>query len=202
MSQCVTFVLTQDVDQYWKRSSKHDSVSSLFVRSYVFRSVNYSLHSNPAAQSTKKIEPWSQFQSNYEWVCLNNSLPFLSTFLILSLYSVYIQPFETCNSSIHSSTHTPIHPSIFLSVCLSVRPSVHPSIYLRLYSPCGPWPLFQFVNLYTVGRTPWMGNQPVASLCLHAEQHKHRINAHRHPCLEWDSNPRSQCSSGRSRCMP
>jgi hypothetical protein len=22
---------------------------------------------------------------------------------------------------------------------------------------------------------------------LHAEQHKHRINAHRHPCLEWDS---------------
>jgi hypothetical protein len=23
-------------------------------------------------------------------------------------------------------------------------------------------------------------------------QHKHTINAHRHPCLEWDSNPRSQ----------
>jgi hypothetical protein len=27
---------------------------------------------------------------------------------------------------------------------------------------CRPWPLFQFLNLYTVGRTPWMGNQPVA----------------------------------------
>jgi hypothetical protein len=36
------------------------------------------------------------------------------------------------------------------------------SIYLRLYSPCGPWSLFQFLNLYTVGRTPWTGNQPVA----------------------------------------
>jgi hypothetical protein len=24
-----------------------------------------------------------------------------------------------------------------------------------------------------------------------------RIKAHRHECLEWDSNPRSQCSSGR-----
>jgi hypothetical protein len=26
----------------------------------------------------------------------------------------------------------------------------------------GLWPLFQFVNLYTVGRTPWTGDQPVA----------------------------------------
>jgi hypothetical protein len=33
-------------------------------------------------------------------------------------------------------------------------------------------------------------------------QHKHKINAHRHPSLEWDSNPRSQCSSGRKPFMP
>jgi hypothetical protein len=26
-------------------------------------------------------------------------------------------------------------------------------------------------------------------------------NKHRHPCLEWDSNPRSQCSSGRRHFM-
>jgi hypothetical protein len=26
----------------------------------------------------------------------------------------------------------------------------------------GPWPLFQFLNLYTVGRTPWKSDQPVA----------------------------------------
>jgi hypothetical protein len=25
-----------------------------------------------------------------------------------------------------------------------------------------PWPLFQFLNLYTVDRTPWTGHQPVA----------------------------------------
>jgi hypothetical protein len=31
--------------------------------------------------------------------------------------------------------------------------------------------------------------------------HRHRINAHRHPCLEWDSNPRTQYSSER-RFMP
>jgi hypothetical protein len=36
-------------------------------------------------------------------------------------------------------------------------------ICLWLYSPVvGPWPLFQFLNLYTVGRTPWTGDQPVA----------------------------------------
>jgi hypothetical protein len=35
-------------------------------------------------------------------------------------------------------------------------------IYLWLYSPCGPWPLFLFLNLHTVGRTPWTGDFPVA----------------------------------------
>jgi hypothetical protein len=41
------------------------------------------------------------------------------------------------------------------------------------------------------------GISPSQGRYLHAKQHKHRINAHRHPCLEWDSNPRSECSSGR-----
>jgi hypothetical protein len=36
------------------------------------------------------------------------------------------------------------------------------TIYLWLYSSCGPWPLFRFLNLYTVCMTPWMGDQPVA----------------------------------------
>jgi hypothetical protein len=65
-------------------------------------------------------------------------------------------------------------------------------LHLWLYSPCGPWPLFQFLNLYTVGRTPWTGDQPVAR----------PLPTHRHPCLEWNSNPRSQHSSGRRRFMP
>jgi hypothetical protein len=74
---------------------------------------------------------------------------------------------------------------------------------LWLYSLCGPWPLFQFLNLYTVGRTPWMRDHPVARpLPAYTVQYKHRINAGRHPCLEWDTNPRSQRSSGRRRFMP
>jgi hypothetical protein len=38
----------------------------------------------------------------------------------------------------------------------------HQPIYPWLYSPCGPWPLFHFLNPYIVGRTPWTRDQPVA----------------------------------------
>jgi hypothetical protein len=40
--------------------------------------------------------------------------------------------------------------------------SISLSVCLWLYSTCGSWPLFQFLNLYKVGRTPWTGDQPVA----------------------------------------
>jgi hypothetical protein len=46
------------------------------------------------------------------------------------------------------------------------------------------------------------GISPSQGRYLHTEQHKHKINAYRHPCLEWDSNPRFQCSVGRRRFMP
>jgi hypothetical protein len=53
---------------------------------------------------------------------------------------------------------------IFSSVCLSL--SVYLSIYLSmaLQPFVGPCPLFNFLILYTVGRTPWTGDQPVTSL--------------------------------------
>jgi hypothetical protein len=52
------------------------------------------------------------------------------------------------------------------------------SIYLWLYSPCGPWPLFQFLNPEMVGL---LGRRISPPQCryLHTRQHKHRINAHR-----------------------
>jgi hypothetical protein len=42
----------------------------------------------------------------------------------------------------------------------------------------GPWPFFSLLIPYTVGRTPWWGISPSQGLYLHAEQHKHGINAH------------------------
>jgi hypothetical protein len=53
------------------------------------------------------------------------------------------------------------------------------------YSPYGPWPLCQFLNLYTVGMTPWTGEQPAARPLPITNTEEHR-----HPWLEWDSNPR------------
>jgi hypothetical protein len=52
---------------------------------------------------------------------------------------------------------------------------------------------FSFL-IYTqlVGLLGW-GISLSQDRCLHTEQHKHRINAHRHLCHEWDSNPRTQC---------
>jgi hypothetical protein len=52
--------------------------------------------------------------------------------------------------------------SVYLSICTSVRPSTFLPTYLWLYSPCGPWPIFQFLNPHRVGRTSWTGDQPVA----------------------------------------
>jgi hypothetical protein len=43
---------------------------------------------------------------------------------------------------------------------LTRGPSVRPSTALQPFF--GPCPLFQFLNLYIVGRTTWTGNQPVA----------------------------------------
>jgi hypothetical protein len=62
----------------------------------------------------------------------------------------------------------------------------------------GPWPLFQFLHIFTesVGRFG-RGISPSQDRYLHTEQHKHRINEHRHPCFKWDSKPRTQCLRGR-----
>jgi hypothetical protein len=95
---------------------------------------------------------------------------------------------------------------MYVCVCLSVCLSIYLSIYLSMYlsmalqSFVGPWPLFQFLNPIH-SRTPWTGDQPVVSRYLHTKQHKHRIKAHKYSCLEWDSKPRSQFSSGRRRFM-
>jgi hypothetical protein len=58
--------------------------------------------------------------------------------------------------------------------------------------------LLQFFNLKRIGRTPWTGISPTQGRYLH----KRRINADKHPCVRWDSNPRSQRSSGRRHFMP
>jgi hypothetical protein len=61
------------------------------------------------------------------------------------------------------------------------------------------WTLADFVSFlisYTVGLLR-RGISPSQGRYLH----KHRINADKHPCFEWDSNPQSQYSSERKQFM-
>jgi hypothetical protein len=87
---------------------------------------------------------------------------------------------------------------IYLSIYLS---SVY-LVYMALQSFVGPWPLFQFLNLHTLGSTSWKRVSPLYGRYLYREHHKHRINAHRHIFFEWDSNPWSQRSSERRQFTP
>jgi hypothetical protein len=76
----------------------------------------------------------------------------------------------------------------------------HSFIHQWLYSLLlGPGLFFSFVIFfYTDGRTPWTSDQPVARpLPKHRTKQTQNKRTHRHPCLEWDSNPWSQRSSER-----
>jgi hypothetical protein len=75
-------------------------------------------------------------------------------------------------------------------------------VYLRFYGPLlGRGCFFSFLIVTQSVGLLGRGISPSQGSYLHTGQHKHRINANRHPCLEWDSNPRSQCLSGRRRFM-
>jgi hypothetical protein len=83
---------------------------------------------------------------------------------------------------------------------------LHSFIHQWLYSPLlGLGLFFSFVIFfYTVGRTPWTSDQPVARPLptRRTTQTQNTRKQYRHPCLEWDSNPRSQSSSERTQFMP
>jgi hypothetical protein len=59
----------------------------------------------------------------------------------------------------------------------------------------GSWSLFQFLNpIHSLDR----GSARLKA-ATYTQDNTNRINAHKHSCLEWDSNPRYQCSSVRPR---
>jgi hypothetical protein len=49
--------------------------------------------------------------------------------------------------------------------------------------------LFSLFRDPIVGGIPWTGISPFQGRYLHTGQYKHRMYAHRYPCLEWDSKP-------------
>jgi hypothetical protein len=53
---------------------------------------------------------------------------------------------------------------------------------------------------WIVGRTPWAGERPDARPPP-TQDNTTQKNVDIHPCLEWDSNLRTQCSSGRRQYL-
>jgi hypothetical protein len=129
-------------------------------------------------------------------------------FIILVLYSVI-----TVKKILHMDGHSVSYehksqPDLltrewFLRDCSPSERSfiIHSFNLLQwLYSPfLGLGLFFSFVILfYTVGRAPWTADQPLPTHRTTQTQNK---RTHRHPCLEWDSNPWSHHSSGRRHFM-
>jgi hypothetical protein len=75
----------------------------------------------------------------------------------------------------------------YLSIYPSIHPSIHPSLAIEPFF--GPWSLFSFLILYTVGGTPWTGIRPSRGRYLHRTTQTRNKHTHIHPLLEWDSNP-------------
>jgi hypothetical protein len=61
----------------------------------------------------------------------------------------------------------------------------------------GPWPLFQFLDLYTVGRTPRTGDQPVARPLPAYRTAQTGNKGTEISMLQVGFEPRSQCLSVR-----
>jgi hypothetical protein len=116
---------------------------------------------------------------NHSLTINRNSLSiYLSMYLSVCL-SIYLYVFLFIYLSVclyaFLSIYLSIYPSICLSVCLSIYLSIYLSTYLSIYlsiihlsiygSIALYWALAAFSvswSFYTVGMTPWTGDQPVA----------------------------------------
>jgi hypothetical protein len=100
-------------------------------------------------------------------------------------------------------TPTPQSSSPCLAAATFPKSFIHSFIHQWLSTPLlGPGLFLSFV-IFLHGRTPWTSNQPVArTLPTHRTTQTQNKHINRHPCIEWDSNPRPQLSSERRQFMP
>jgi hypothetical protein len=102
---------------------------------------------------------------------------------------------------IHLARDRNLRPAVVNTKMNLHTPNV--SIYLStaLHPFCWTSTFFSFLIFYTLSKTPWTGDQPVAwPRPDRTGQHKHSINTHRHPCLI--VNPQLQRLCGRRQFMP
>jgi hypothetical protein len=124
---------------------------------------------------------------------------------VLSVWNYKIPMLRSIYLSVGLSVCLPVCLSACLPACLPACPptSIYLSIYI--YGSTALVELGRFFSLLMYTQSVGLlgrGISPSQGRYLYRRQHKHRINSHRHLCLKWDWNPRSQCSSGRRWFMP
>jgi hypothetical protein len=113
---------------------------------------------------------------------MNLRYPWQTKNLLASLATLIYQ-------GLYLPTHLPTYPPTYL-------PITYLPAYLSIYGSTALVDLDRFFSFLICTHSVGLlgrGISPSQGRYLHTEQHKHRINSHRYPCLEWDSNPRSQC---------
>jgi hypothetical protein len=132
-------------------------------------------------------------------------------------------PNQNVKNSVHSCVHTVkdtwhlgrqmSHLSVqtkldsFLQTC-SITFKNKYNFWVFFLSVCGCTALVDLGHFFSFLMYTWSvrilgrGISLLQDCYLHTEQHKHRINAHRHPCLEWHSNQRFHVWAGEdSSCL-
>jgi hypothetical protein len=108
--------------------------------------------------------------------------------------------YASCNLGLHSPVIQGHHGTICITkhVYCSMQWLLFLSLLLLSFVlgslACFPWELWIIVR---AGRTPWTVYESCRKAASYTGRHKYRRNADRYPFPEWDSNPWSQCLSGR-----
>jgi hypothetical protein len=123
----------------------------------------------------------------------NKTLPVDWKSILISYHLLDLKHVSSVTYKLLISNHFPTN--------LLIRRLTHCLFYYGSTALMGLGSFFSFL-IYTqsVELLGWRIS-PSQGLYLHIEQHKHRQNTDRYSCLDWDSNPRSQCSSERRRYM-
>jgi hypothetical protein len=127
----------------------------------------------------------------------------LTSMITCSVIKLWVKS-QHCVRDIGEMTPIKSLQCVLCSFCpMNTTRKEYPYLSMVLQLFVVPWSLFQFPDLFTQSvEVAGPVIRPSQGRYLHTGQHKHRINVHRHPCLKWDSNPRSQCLRGQRQFMP
>jgi hypothetical protein len=108
-----------------------------------------------------------------------------------------MRTFQTCTLT-NSGLPNTIKAHVSLSRSIIMKRCSLPSEFVGLHLQHGSTALVDLgrVVSFLIYRLDSLGwGSATRKAATHTQDSTNRINAHRHPCLECDSNPRSQCTS-------